>query len=567
MRVALYARFSTDMQNQASVDDQMRVTEERAKREGWKVVEKYADHGISGASMIRPGIQKLMQDAAAKKFDVVIAEALDRLSRDQEDVAGIYKRLLFSGIKIVTLSEGEINEMHIGLKGTMNALFLKDLVTKTKRGMRGRIEVGKAAGGISYGYNALRRQDDKGEIIRGEREINHEQAAVVRRIFKEYIAGHSPESIAKELNKEGIPGINGKDWNASTINGNRKRGLGILNNELYVGKMVWNRQRFIKDPDTGKRLARPNDPSEWIIKDVPEMRIIEQEIWDRVKEKQHALDARLSLGAKQRPKLLLSGMLKCGCCGGGMVKVSKSAYGCHAARKKATCDNFETIRQDALENAVLEALQNHLMDERLCDIFCNEYAKFLAEMHRQHNDSLSQYRVELRKCQKEDTKMVQAICDGFASPELKVKMNANTARIEHLEKLLSSTKELPALMEPSMARHYRAEVKDLIRSLNDPDSRTESADKLRALMDKIVLTPKQHGYGLDIDLHGSLAGILTVASKHKDKAKRAEIIQQVVSVAEGCDRYDLDMQETVVAGACSRQVLHEQETMVAGGRA
>jgi site-specific DNA recombinase len=189
------------------------------------------------------------------------------------------------------------------------------------------------------------------------------------------------------------------------------------------------------------------------------------------------------------------------------------------------------------------------MDERLCDIFCNEYAKFLAEMHRQHNDSLSQYRVELRKCQKEDTKMVQAICDGFASPELKVKMNANTARIEHLEKLLSSTKELPALMEPSMARHYRAEVKDLIRSLNDPDSRTESADKLRALMDKIVLTPKQHGYGLDIDLHGSLAGILTVASKHKDKAKRAEIIQQVVSVAEGCDRYDLDMQETVVAGA------------------
>lgn len=100
-----------------------------------------------------------------------------------------------------------------------------------------------------------------------------------------------------------------------------------------------------------------------------------------------------------------------------------------------------------------------------------------------------------------------------------------------------------------MARHYRAEVKDLIRSLNDPDSRTESADKLRALMDKIVLTPKQNGYGLDIDLHGSLAGILTVASKHKDKAKRAEIIQQVVSVAEGCDRYDLDMQETVVAGA------------------
>jgi site-specific DNA recombinase len=83
-------------------------------------------------------------------------------------------------------------------------------------------------------------------------------------------------------------------------------------------------------------------------------------------------------------------------------------------------------------------------------------------------------------------------------------------------------------------------------------------------MDKIVLTPKQNGYGMDVDLHGSLAGILTVASKHKDKAKRAEIIQQVISVAEGCDRYAQDMQDKMVAGACSRQVLHEQETMVAG---
>ncbi len=99
-----------------------------------------------------------------------------------------------------------------------------------------------------------------------------------------------------------------------------------------------------------------------------------------------------------------------------------------------------------------------------------------------------------------------------------------------------------------MARHYRAEVKDLIRSLNDPDSRTESADKLRSLMDKIVLTPKKNSYGMDIDLHGSLAGILTVASKNKDKTKRAEIIQQVMSVAEGCDRYAHDMQDKMVAG-------------------
>src|SRR5512144_2554802 len=67
------------------------------------------------------------------------------------------------------------------------------------------------------------------------------------------------------------------------------RGTGILNNELYVGRLVWNRQRFIKDPDTGKRVSRPNPESEWVIHDVPELRIIDDDLWRRVKERQRAL--------------------------------------------------------------------------------------------------------------------------------------------------------------------------------------------------------------------------------------------------------------------------------------
>jgi DNA invertase Pin-like site-specific DNA recombinase len=78
----------------------------------------------------------------------MLAEALDRISRDQADVATLFKHLRFAGVPIITLAEGEISEFHVGLKGTMNALFLKDLAAKTRCGLRGRVEDGKSGGGL-----------------------------------------------------------------------------------------------------------------------------------------------------------------------------------------------------------------------------------------------------------------------------------------------------------------------------------------------------------------------------------------------------------------------------------
>lgn len=119
--------------------------------------------------------------------------------------------------------------------------------------------------------------DANGEAVRVDRTIDTEQAAVVRRIFRDYAAGKSAKRIAMELNREKISAPSGGDWGSSTINGNPKRGTGVLNNELYIGKLIWNRQRFVKDPATGKPQARLNAPEEWITQDVPELSIVDND--------------------------------------------------------------------------------------------------------------------------------------------------------------------------------------------------------------------------------------------------------------------------------------------------
>ena len=170
MRVE-YARYSSDNQSEASIDDQVRICRARAEREAWTVVEVYADHALSGATTKRPGLQALVADARAGRLDVVLAEALDRISRDQEHTAEIWKTLEFAGTKLITLSEGLVSELHVGLRGTMNAMFLKDLAAKTHRGLAGRVEAGKSGGGLCYGYRVVRAINERGDPVRGDR--NH----------------------------------------------------------------------------------------------------------------------------------------------------------------------------------------------------------------------------------------------------------------------------------------------------------------------------------------------------------------------------------------------------------
>ena len=248
----VYARFSSELQADRSIDDQVRLCRRFIQQQGWGYQYAYTDRAVSGASALRPAYQSLLEDARRGSYDVVVAEALDRLSRDQEDVAGLLKRLRFARVRLYTVAEGEISELHVGLKGTMNALFLKDLAQKVRRGLEGRVREGKSGGGVCFGYDVVREYNRVGAPIPGGRSVNDAEAAIVRRMFAEFAGGSSPRAIAQRLNGERIPGPQGRTWGPSTIYGNWRRGTGILNNELYIGRLVWNRQTFIKDPTTGK---------------------------------------------------------------------------------------------------------------------------------------------------------------------------------------------------------------------------------------------------------------------------------------------------------------------------
>ena len=166
-RCAIYARYSSDRQSETSAEDQVRECRARAEREGWEIADVYVDLAISGASNRRPGMTAMIADASAGGFEVVLAEALDRVARNQADIATIFQKLAFANVRIETLSEGAINELHIGLKVTMGALFLKELADKVRRGQRGALSRGKIPGGLCYGYEVVRELGPHGELIAG----------------------------------------------------------------------------------------------------------------------------------------------------------------------------------------------------------------------------------------------------------------------------------------------------------------------------------------------------------------------------------------------------------------
>jgi DNA invertase Pin-like site-specific DNA recombinase len=529
-RVAIYARYSDDKQSPNSIEDQVRICRMHADKQGWRVVDTYSDAAISGSTVIlRPGVQALLRDALAGRFDVVLAEAMDRLSRDQEDIAGLFKRLRFAGVPMVTLAEGEVTELHVGLKGTMNALFLKDLSAKTHRGNRGRVEAGKAPGGNSYGYKVIREINAAGKVTTGEREIIPHEAEIIRRIFRDYVAGKSPRQIAIELNGEGVASPKGGLWSDKTIRGVPALQTGILYNHLYVGQMVWNRRRDLRDPDTGRSRHRVNPVSEWVYAQAPHLRIIDDELWQAAKAKQaeysKAYQDALAKGAEPwraaasgvRPLTLLSGLIMCGVCGGTVARRGNNRLACVAHINGKGCSNASAVRGDSLETRVLVGLKDQMMAP---DMMADAMRAFIEEsnhLNQQRRASEGADRQRLEKARKAIASIVSAIEDGGYSRPLMERMRGLETEVEALEQALAQApRDIPDV-HPNVADNYRLKVEVLTQALNDPDGRVQAATALRALIDKVVITPTGKRGEVDVRLFGDLENMLLWA---QDKGGR-----------------------------------------------
>lgn len=510
-RAAIYARFSTDLQNERSIEDQVALCRAYAAREGYEVAAVYEDRARSGGSLFgRDGVAALMRDAADRRFEAVIVEALDRLSRDMEDLAGIYKRLSFAEVQLRAVHEGAVDELLVGLRGLFGQYFRKDLKDKIRRGMSGRVRDGQVQAGLAYGYAAVPGQS-------GARTIVEAEAAIVRRIFAEFADGATPRDIAQRLNAERIPAPRGGRWNQTTINGSGKRGVGILRNELYAGRFVWGRTRKIQSPDTGRDLIRPGAVDARVAADLPELAIVPRELFERAAGRKRAL-ACVHPSHQRKNKHLLSGLLRCGGCGYGLTvrtthRDGRKRVDCARQQESRDCPAPHSFMLPTIERAVLSGLQAEL---RRPDMLA-EFVRAYREEHRRLASSAGTRRRDLEReaeaTQRKLDRVIACIVEGHGDAAvLGPQSTALHRQIADIRAQIAAIEETPAVVAlhaPGMAR-YLGYVEDLAAHLG-ASPQSGAAQAIRGLVETVTVWPGDALGTVRVRVRGRLAALVECA--------------------------------------------------------
>ena len=512
-RAVIYARFSTELQNEKSTDDQIALCRAHAARQGLNVVGIYEDKARSGASVFgREGLMRLKDAARERAFDVVLVEALDRLSRDMEDLAGIHKRLSFLGIEIHAVHDGTADAILIGIRGLVGQMQREDGAKKVRRGMAGVLRDGRHAGGRAYGYRPVPGRP-------GELEIIDAEAKVVRQIFAAYAGGRPPREIAGDLNRQGVAPPRGTRWNASTINGNAQRGAGLIFNELYAGRIVWNKVRMVKNPDTGKRISRPNPRGEWQTIAAPQLRIVDDETWKRAQELK-AEKARLTTHLKRRPAHLLSGLLRCGCCGSGMSvhdrdKTGKTRIRCSAVRESGGCSNHRIFYLPEVEKAVIEGMAEELKDPRLIETYVRTYNEERKRLAATANATRTRIRKKRDRLESERQRAIDMAIKGVIGEEdARTRIAELKAQVMQAEVELASLDEVPQIiaLHPATLDRYIETVDRLAAVLANhaqaADDRGLLVPEFRALVHSVTIHPKAAREGFQVEVKGKLAALI-----------------------------------------------------------
>ncbi len=554
MKPGIYARYSSDLQREASIDDQQRRCAAEISRHGWPTPRLFADSEIAGSvARARPGYQALLAAARSGEINVIVVDELSRLTRDPEELAGLRKRLKFWGCHLMALLDGvdtltapQAAAAVMLLGAYRNETEIEAIAHRTRRGLEGRVRAGMHAGGAIYGYRTRAVHADRpgdpegtGEVIGYEYIIHEAEAQIIRQIFEWYSEGLSGRQIAHRLNEQGIPspGARWRDkrplrgtWCHTAIQGSAARGLGILNNEKYIGRLIWNRTHRLRDPERdGKKALRLARENEWTVVDAPELRIVPQELWDAVKARQHD---RSHVGSGMarvgRTMRLLSGLLHCSNCGARLTLRGASVYRCaaHFDRGNAVCATTCSVNAKQAERGVLNFLGELLSSETgVKGIIASLNSKPRAPRRPSNRDEIAR---QIAETEKEATRLVEALGKGVLVSQIEGKMRQVEARLcslkseqkaaEAMEQEISDTPVLPATVQAMMQTLHTAVA----------DGDTDIARRMvRLAVDRIEVRPQAKegrampGVMLAVALQGDMSAAIGLPTLTTGNAQEA----------------------------------------------
>lgn len=520
LKCAAYARYSTNKQKQTSIEDQLRKCREAAAMKGWDILEDhiYIDKAHTGTEMTRrDDLKRMMRIAMSPNcpFQRIVVDDTSRIARNTKEALDIFSVLTFYGVHVYYVAQA-IDTTHaaaeemITINGLIDSLHIRNLRSETFRGVEGKVLNGYSGGGKRYGYYSEPVFNGKVDIDGNPEadgyilKIDPDEANTIIRIFRLFgEEGYSARKIVNILNMElketGSP-KSPRDgyWRVSTLLGNKKALRGILNNEIYIGKYYWNRSTSMRNPETGQIHIRMKDPEKWILSLKPELRIISDDLWDKVKKRQRQSKG-ISNGRYMKAKAsyslnLLTGLMTCSQCGANIVVVSGgtySKYGCssHCNHGPAVCSNNIKIKKSEIEKTVLDTLNINFdcdgnvayLTEKTNSIL---KAGFAQDRPKWKGSALQE---QLRKLNKDVNNFINAIKAGIISDTVKNQLEIAENKKKEVEgQLKEAERERPVV--PSLSKdivgNYLKDIPALL-SLHPVHGKTF----LSRIIEKIIVHP------------------------------------------------------------------------------
>jgi len=495
---AVYARYSTNNQRDASIEDQIRNCRVTATAKGWHILDEqiYYDKARSGtATNSRDAFKEMMRIAMDNNcpFKRILVDDTSRIARNTREALDVFSLLSFYGIHVYYVAQNidtahETAEEMITINGLIDSLYIRNLAKETHRGMEGQILKGFSGGGKRYGYYSEPVYNGKVDIYGNPEadgyrlKINHDEADTIIRIYSLYgEEGFSAKKIVNILNRElketGRPKPpRGSFWGMSTLIGNKESLKGILNNEIYIGHYHWNRTSLKRNPKNGKKRSIKKSSDNWLTMLRPELAIISDELWEKVKARQKQVNfvanGRYIRGRSVYSLHLLTGLVTCKECGGNIVIVNKHKYGCSNYRNKgaSVCTNNLRVKKDIIETHIINRLNIQLNSDSIdcIDYLLSKINNIIEENHSRRNSAWrnSSLSEGLKKVNNEITNYIKAIKAGFISSVVKDHLAEAEQRKKDLEKIIDMT-NIKNLSTPEISKSSLMEyLADIRATLN-----------------------------------------------------------------------------------------------------